>query len=239
MVVWCSIDINVFHVAIKTDFKIENTSLPLNTTVSAGQDAIFQCTYTYASIQDASYYLIKIDYPISAVFGNTTTIETCSIYLSLPKPYNYNYTIGDNCTMPPVKKAVIESNSISSVVEYTLRIPKVTADLSGSIVSCSVVEFLNNDRLQWRTSAHLTVIDAVILTAELSTSAIVVVILPVIIVMVYLIRKCRQRINQNRCKCSQELWILVFIRTCMHVFCFTQIHFDILACMNLSPHSVT
>ena len=66
--VWCSIDINVFHVAIKTDVKIENTSLPLNTTVSAGQDAIFQCTYTYASIQDASAFLIKINYSISAVF---------------------------------------------------------------------------------------------------------------------------------------------------------------------------
>ena len=194
-------DINVFHVAIKTDFKIENTSLPLNTTVSAGQDAIFQCTYTYASIQDASEFLIKIDYPISAVSGNTTTIETCSIYLSLSTPYNYT---SDNCTMPPVKKVVTVSNSISSVVEYTLRIPKVTVDLSGSIVSCSVVKFSKPHHLQWRTSAYLTVIDPVILTAELPTSAIVVVMLPVIVVMVYLIRKCRQRINQNKRKCSQE-----------------------------------
>ncbi|XP_064382658.1 uncharacterized protein LOC135331440 isoform X3 [Halichondria panicea] len=181
-----------------SDFKIENTSLPLNTTVSAGQDAIFQCTYTYASIQDASAFLIKIDYSISAVFGNTTTIETCSMYLSLSTPYNYT---SDNCTMPPVKKVVTVSNSISSVVEYTLRIPKVTADLSGSIVSCSVVEFLNNDRLQWRTSAHLTVIDPV---TEVSTSgskfaAFVVIILPVIVVVVFLVQKCRQRrvLNQN------------------------------------------
>ena len=80
------------------------------------------------------------------------------MYLSLSTPYNYT---SDNCTMPPVKKAVIKSNSISFVVEYTLRIPKVTADLSGSIVSCSVVEFVIPHRLQWRTSAHLTVIDPV------------------------------------------------------------------------------
>ena len=111
--------------------------------------------------------------------------------------------------MPPVKKVVTVSNSISSVVEYTLRIPKVTADLSESIVSCSVVEFFNSHRIQWRTSAHLTVIDPV---TEVSTSgsefaAFVVIILPVIVVIVFLVRKYRQRcvLNQNGGKCSQYM----------------------------------
>ncbi|XP_064382661.1 uncharacterized protein LOC135331441 isoform X2 [Halichondria panicea] len=198
----------------KAGLQIENTSLPLNTTVSAGQEAIFQCRYAYASTKDASHFLIKIDYSKPVVFGNTTTIETCSMYLSLSTPYNYT---SDNCTMPPVKKAVIKINSISSVVEYTLRIPKVNADLSGSIVSCSVVTFFTN-RLQWRTSAYLTVIESANITVtessqvtvtdsvtEVSTSgsefaAFVVIILPVIVVIVFLVRKYRQRrvLNQNR-----------------------------------------
>ncbi len=181
----------------------------------AGQDAIFQCIYTYGSTQDASNFLIKIDYSKP---GNMTTTETCSMYLLLSTTYNYT---SDNCTMPPVKKAVIESNSISTVVEYTLRIPKVTADLSGSIVSCSVVEYYNH-RLQWRTSAHLTVIDSVI--TEVSTSGskfapivVVLVILPVSIVfIVYLVRKCRQgRVHQNGRKCSQYIDSQFLMRICL------------------------
>ena len=191
----------------------------------AGQEAIFQCTYTvtYVSIRDGSDFQVKIDFSKPAVFGNMTKTETCSMYLLLSTTYNYT---SDNCTMPPVKKAVIESNSISAVVEYTLRIPKVTADLSGSIVSCSVIDSFNN-RLMWRTSAHLTVTKSAHLTVtksahltvtdsvmtELSASGskfasilVVLVILPVSIVIVYLVRKYRQRrvLNENGRKCSES-----------------------------------
>ena len=84
---------------------------------------------------------------------NETTLETCTI--------KYTFDGTKNMTYGKCKSAKFERNSkgslVAKVTTLTLRIQKVSANLSGSRATCSLYAY-NNSVLQWRKVAHLKVL---------------------------------------------------------------------------------
>ncbi len=65
-----------------------------------------------------------------------------------------------NCSLVQIERNNIFSNSVSQIVEFKVRIPQVTANLTGSTVSCLLV-LKSSKSLQCKRKAHLTVIKRV------------------------------------------------------------------------------
>ena len=149
----------IFTVTRNEEFQILNTSHPENASIPKGQEARFKCEFSYTKSVSADFYAL---FEFSRPVQNGTTFETCTVRYTFYIDYEANYTIG-NCSLPPSarfeRSTSITSNSVAGVTVLTLRIPKVSAKLSGSIATCSLYGHISGI-LQWRRVAHLEVLPA-------------------------------------------------------------------------------
>ena len=148
-----------------TQFQIENTGLPADASVPEGQEAVFQCSlsYTIGRISANFYALLEFSQPVQNM---SETSERCDCTM-LFTFYNVGNETRGNCSLP--KSARFQrrttGTSVAGGTILTLHISEVSANLSGSSVTCSLYHFGKNGEvdnapglLQWKRVAHLTVL---------------------------------------------------------------------------------
>ena len=179
---------------------MENTDLLENTTVSEGEDALFQCKFSYSTnLNVAAEFKVNIEVEIPIRIENETIHETCTAELDVISLINRT-----NCSLVQIERNIIFSNSLSQIVEFNVQIPQVTANLTGSTVSCLLV-LISSKSLQWKRKAHLTVIKRVITqpaanvttTVAVSLAVTVVVVLSVVLLSVGITVFLKKRRNHH------------------------------------------
>ena len=121
-------------------FKIENTNHPENASILKGQEATFKCEFSYTkNVQTLGlgHYYARLEFSKPVQNMNETTFETCTMQYIFEG--ERNMTVGKCAAL---KSARFEKRSIdylvAEVTTLTLRIPKVSASLSGSRATCSL-----------------------------------------------------------------------------------------------------
>ncbi len=118
---------------------------------------------------------VEITIPIAE--GDRTTYSFCSGEYGLSSDWN-----STNCSVANVTRKT-NRQSIENTVMFSIRVSKVTADLNGSTVACSLIDQFSNT-LQWKRVARLTVKTSAIIQTPVSSSLIIVSILvPLLFVM--------------------------------------------------------
>ena len=147
----------------KEQFKIDNTSLPANASVPEGQKAVFHCLLSYTDQVAANFYaLFEFSQPVQNLSETSETYK-CTKQFTF---YSVNNETIGNCSLPKSARfqMITTSFQVAKATTLTLQILKVSADLSGSRVTCSLYRRSDvdniHDVLQWRRVAHLKVLPA-------------------------------------------------------------------------------
>ena len=192
---------------------MENASHPADLTVTEGEEAVFHCSVSYTKpplVAAEFYVLLEVSNP-HYTSANETDLNTCTTEVGVVLPHNV--TTG-NCSYYTTERREIVSNSLSSIVVYTVRIPRTSTSLNGTTVACS----LRNVYLQWRRVARLTVYPSLPVKNN-HTSTIVAVVVPVVILLLILLvavclvvgisavvrrKRVSSPISQDKSKCFQS-----------------------------------
>ncbi len=108
-----------------------------------------------------------------------------------------------NCSLTNVTKKS-DKQSIANIELYTIRISDVTANLTGTTVTCLLLQTIGeiNENIQWKREAYLTVIKEDSSHTSISISLIVTLVLVLVVSLLAIgvtvvIKKKRKKIRAN------------------------------------------